>query len=303
MSDLSTTPTPTLFKQWRHQGDAAAGQAMAQRFSDWYYAITTCRLGDAHGRGPLQRACVRFQQGILSVTTPTELADWSHVLLMEEVKMAGGRIAGGDFPNQLTGGRSPTELLQQVAGRLEPGVVRLLTAAYDSEVPLEEVTALAETMGGYPFAVLHARLAAKRALRDHAGVAFTEVPDSPNLDLAPLPLYEAGRMPREAEETGFEKWMLTDMGLCKDIAEFGVFAQAMRAGALRAAVAKSSAAPAVKSASKGAELAAAGSEEAAAEAAPPGMAGVAIPLVITILIGLVGLLVLLAGGAYLFLLR
>lgn len=304
MSDLRSASPQQLYVQWR-RGDPEAGQAMAQRFSDWYYAITTCRLGDAHGRGPLQRACVRFQQGILSVTTPAELADWSHALLMEEVKMAGGRIAGGDFPNQLTGGRSPTELLQQVVPRLEPGVVRLLTAAYDSDVPLEEVTALAETMGGYPFAVLHARLAAKRALRDHHGVAFSEVPESPNLDLAPLPLYEAGRMPREAEETGFEKWMLTDMGLCKDIAEFGVFAQAMRAGALRAAaaVAKPSAPVAPKAPSKGAESPAAERQDAPAEAAPSGIAGIAIPVLITILIGAFGLFVLLAGVAYLFLLN
>lgn len=305
MSDLSTTPTPTLFKQWRHQGDAAAGQAMAQRFSDWYYAITTCRLGDAHGRGPLQRACVRFQQGILSVTTPVELADWSHALLMEEVKMAGGRIAGGDFPNQLTTGRSPTELLQQIVDRLEPAEVRLLTAAYDSEVPLEEVTALAESMGGYPFAVLHARLAAKRALRDHAGVAFSEVPESPNLDLAPLPLYEAGRMPREAEETGFEKWMLTDMGLCKDIAEFGVFAQAMRAGALRgiAPAATPLAAPAATPPRQAVETPPTAPASDSPEVGSGRMAGVAIPLVITILIGVFGLFVLLAGGAYLFLSR
>ncbi|MSQ03252.1 MAG: hypothetical protein EXR71_15400 [Myxococcales bacterium] len=235
MSDHAATPTATLFKQWRSQGDAVAGQAMAQRFSDWYYAITTCRLGDAHGRGPLQRACVRFQQGILTVTTPAELTEWSHGLLMEEVRMAGGRIAGGDFPNQLTGGRSPTELLRSVAGQLRPEDVELLALAYDSATAMETVTARAEPMGGYPVAVLKARLALKRALRDGAGIGLSEVPDSPNLDLAPMPLYEAGRMSREADEAGFEKWLLTDMRLCKDIAEFGVFAQAIRAGALRGA--------------------------------------------------------------------
>ena len=233
MSDLSRTPTATLFKQWRNQGDAASGQAMAQRFTDWYYAITTCRLGDAHGRAPMHRACVRFKQGILSVTSTAELNDWSHSLVLEEVKQSGGRIPGGDFPNQLTHGRSPTELLQEVVGRLEPGEARLLAAAYDTDVALAELTAEAEANGGYPVAVLRARHVLKRALRDHAGVAFTDLPDSPNLDLAPLPLYEAGRMAREAEETSFEKWMLTDMGLCKDIAEFGVFAQALRGGALR----------------------------------------------------------------------
>lgn len=230
--DLATASPSSLFKQWR-SGDGAAGQAMAQRFSDWYYAITTCRLGEEHGRGPLQRACVRFQQGILSVTTPQELADWAHGLVSDEVGMAGGRIAGGDFPSRLTNSKSPTELLRQVARQLSGDEVRILSAAYDTSIAIDEVQQQAEVLGGYPLAVLQARLSLKRALRDQASVAFSEVPDSPNLDLAPLPLYEAGRMHSPAEESGFEKWMLTNMPLCKDIAEFGVFAQALRAGAFR----------------------------------------------------------------------
>lgn len=294
MSDLANTPTATLFKQWRSQGDAAAGQAMAQRFSDWYYAITTCRLGDAHGRGPLQRACVRFQQGILTVTTPAELTEWSHGLLMEEVRMAGGRIAGGDFPNQLTGGRSPTELLGSVTGQMRAEDVELLSLAYDSATAIETVTARAEGMGGYPVAVLNARLALKRALRDGAGIAFSEVPESPNLDLAPLPLYEAGRISREAEEAGFEKWVLTDMRLCKDIAEFGVFAQAIRAGALRGATL----APAKAKASSKPVPALAPSAASAGDPdneATSVVGKAAIPLAIFIALGAIGLTLL--GGA------
>jgi hypothetical protein len=229
MADLQNLPTQTLFKQWRN-GDAASGQAMAQRFSDWYYAVSTCRLGDAHGRAPLQRACVRFQQGILSVGGPGDLVEWAHGILAEEVRMAGGRIAGGDFPNQITGGRSPIELLGKAAAVLAADQVRLLSMAYDSNVPLETVEATAEGMGGYPISVLRARYALKRWLRDHCEVPFGVVPEEPNLDAAPLPLYEAGRMGSELEEAGFEKWMLTNMTLCKDIAEFGVFAQALRAG-------------------------------------------------------------------------
>lgn len=240
MDPSNATPS-ALFKQWRG-GDAAAGQAMAQRFSDWYYAITTCRLGDEHGRGPLQRACVRFQQGILSVTTATELADWAHSIVAEEVSMAGGRIAGGDFPSRLTNGKPPSELLALVLKHLKPDSARLLNLAYDSAVPLDELQKAAESMGGYPFAVLQARLDLKKELLKSAHVAFSEVPDSPNLDLAPLPLYEAGRMASGPEEAGFEKWMLTNMPLCKDIAEFGVFAQALRAGAFRPQVVPAAAA-------------------------------------------------------------
>lgn len=284
MSDLASTSTANLFRQWRTQGDGAAGQAMAQRFSDWYYAVTTCRLGDAHGRAPLQRACVRFQQGILSVTTAAELTDWSHGVLMEEVRMAGGRIAGGDFPNQLTGGRSPTELLRKVAPALPADQAQLLSMAYDTDVAQDEVVARAEALGGYPFAVLAARLALKKALRDGEAVPFGEVPDAPNLDLGPLPLYEAGRMGKEAEEAGFEKWMLTDMRLCKDIAEFGVFAQALRAGALRGVQAAPK--PAARPPEPSRPAAPAPAEE---EDAPSPIAKAAVPVVIVAALGLTGL--------------
>lgn len=234
MADPRSVTAQELYRKWQG-GDVAAGQAMAQRFSDWYYAVTASRLGDAHGRMPLQRSCTRFQQGIVSVTNEGDLVRWAHGILDEELKAAGGRISGGDFPNQLTAGRSPTDLLNAARAGLPPEYVRLLAHAYDSAFPLEEVGRGAEALGGMPLAVLKARYALKRWLRDNAQVAFSEVPDEPNLDYAPLPLYEAGRMQSAAEETNFEKWLLSNMGLCKDIAEFGVFALALRAGAFRAA--------------------------------------------------------------------
>lgn len=230
MSDLNSAPPQELFKQWRG-GDAAAGQAMAQRFSDWYYAVTASRLGDQHGRTPLQRACTRFQQGIVGVTNPGDLADWAHVILSEELRMAGGRIPGGDFDNQLTNGKLPSEILARARDAMPSSQVRLLAHAYDARYPFERVTKEAEALGGMPFAVLDARYALKRWLKEEAGVRFAEVPEKPNLDYAPLPLYEAGRMSNANEENGFEKWMLQNMPLCKDIAEFGVFALSLRNGA------------------------------------------------------------------------
>lgn len=230
MADLTTMNAQQLFKQWR-DGDGDAGQAMAQRFSDWYYAVTAARLGDQNGRGPLQRACTRFQQGITGVTDPKDLADWAHRIVAEEISMAGGRIVGGDFPSLLTAGRSPTDILKEARNRLGADQVRMLSHAYDSSFPIEQVTSECESMGGYPYAVLRARYDLKRLLRESFGIAFSEVPAEPNLDNGPLPLYEAGRMANSNEEAGFEKWLLTNMPLCKDIAEFGVFALALRAGA------------------------------------------------------------------------
>ncbi len=221
-----------LYKQWR-SGDPAAGQAMAQRFSDWYYSLISVRLGDIKGRQPLQRACLRFQQGISTVASPSELVDWSHQIILEEMKGAGERIDGGDFPNQLTGGRSPGELLRQVARTLPPEDMSLLAHTFDSRYPLEALTEEARARGGMPLAILRARYALKHALREHAGIPFQEVPAEPNLDYVPLPLYESGRMAGTREEAGFEKWVLSNMTICRDVAEFGVFALALRTGALR----------------------------------------------------------------------
>lgn len=242
MSDLSGQTTQQLFSQWRG-GDAEAGQAMAQRFSDWYYAISASRLGDSNCRPALERACQRFAQGVASVTEAGKLASWAHEIIAEEIQMAGGRVTGGDHPNALTNHRSPTELIQQHQGALNPDQVALLAAAYDTRTDVEDVKAKANALGGYPLAVLEARYALKRQLRDHDGVGFTEIPDRPNLDWGPLPLYEGGRMAEGKEETAFETWMLSDITLCKDIAEFAAFALALRGGALSDASTFSAASP------------------------------------------------------------
>jgi len=247
MSDSDALTTQQLFKRWR-SGDARAGSAMAQRFSDWYYAISASRLGDRDGRAPLERACKRFAEGIGTVSDAGSLSEWAHGVLAEELASAGGRLSGGDQPNALTNRRSPTELLNTAQAAL-PGVqMELLAKAYDRGYSLSKLQAEAEAQGGYPLAVLQSRYALKRWLRDNEGVRFSEIPDSPNLDRAPLPLYEAGRMSTEDEDHAFEKWMLTDLTLCKDVAEFAAFALAMRGGVLasspRAAPALSMPAPA-----------------------------------------------------------
>ena len=56
MAEMDSRSTKQLFNDWR-QGDGEAGQAMAQRFADWYYAITTSRLGETRGREPCDNAC------------------------------------------------------------------------------------------------------------------------------------------------------------------------------------------------------------------------------------------------------
>jgi hypothetical protein len=232
MSNQGQTSLPNLFKQWRG-GDAVAGQEMARRFSDWYYAITVSRLGELDGREPLKRSCDRFAAEIVTLNSASKLMDWAQSIIQDELTAAGGRIPGGDFPNALTERRSPSELLRAAWDDLPYDQLQLLSHAYDASYPLAELQAEAEEAGGYPIAVLRARLDLKRWLRDSRGVPLAVVPDEPDLDCAPMPIYEAGRMSNDVEEARFERWMLSRFDLCRDVAEFAVFSLAIRAGALR----------------------------------------------------------------------
>ena len=241
MPENSATNPQQLFKQWQN-GDAAAGQAMARLVTDWYYALTAVRLGDRKGREPLEKACGAFASGITGVSRSGELVDWAHELIAKELKSAGGRGEPGDFPNALTGNRSPKELLNKAREAMNPEQVELLHAAFDGARPLNSLIDLAEARGGWPIAVLDARYALKRRLRENLGVNFSVVPQEPDLDRAPMPLYESARMASEAEEEAFEKWLLTDLDLCRDVAEFATFSHALRAGAF-APIARSQEAP------------------------------------------------------------
>ncbi|MCB9791828.1 MAG: hypothetical protein H6741_03790 [Alphaproteobacteria bacterium] len=236
MAGLEEQSTEQLFKKWR-SGDPQAGNVMAQRFADWYYAIAVSRLGDAQGRDPMNRACERFGQGAGSVKDARKLVTWAHGIISEEIEGAGGRAAVGDHPNALTNRRKPSELLARARRSLPRGQMDLLAHAYDSEYPHDQVKTEAEKAGGYPLAVLEARYTLKRWLRDNEGVGFSEVPEQPKLDWAPVPLYEAARMDAGRMQDAFEQWMLSDLSLCKDMAEFAAFALAMRGGALNLAAA------------------------------------------------------------------
>lgn len=225
-----------LFRKWRG-GDEAAGQEMAQKFSDWYYAISTIRVPGQEGRPPMEAACQGFAQGIITVTRPRALVDWAHDLLERELMAAGygldaNKGTGADTPNAMTRNRSPQELIQNVTGQIEPGHLRVLALAYDPATGLDVVDRAADSLGGTPFAMLEARYALKRALRDTQDVPFAVVPDEADMDRAPISLYEAHRLASGQEVSELEKWLLSDIELCKDIAEFSAFVHALRGGAL-----------------------------------------------------------------------
>ena len=231
MAESADPTVQQLFKKWR-SGDAEAGQTMAQRFSDWYYAITAVRLGDRRGRAPLDRACSAFAQGIVNVTRPGDLTEWAYTLITQEVTSAGGRVPGGDFPNALTREQPPSRLLRQARAGLDPDQVRLLHLFYSGTGPEAEISKVAESQGGMPLALLRARYTLKRWLRTNAEVPFHETPLEIDFDRAPLPYYEAAIMRGADEQAAFERWILSDPRVCRDVAEFAAFALAMRAGGL-----------------------------------------------------------------------
>ncbi len=219
--------TKELFRQW-HGGDAEAGQLMAQRFADWFYAIATSRLGEKDGREPCEAACARFGQGVAQQTDARQLVKWAYDIVIEEINKKGKRIADSDEPSLYTSGLKPKELLMR-ARRHHPAEVKLMEAVYAGK-PDSVIEPLAEPFGGMPVGVLKARYTVKKWLRDHVRLPQEVAPEEPVRDRAPLPLYESARMASPAEEANFEQWMLTDLDLCRDIAEFAAFAIALRGG-------------------------------------------------------------------------
>ena len=230
MAESADVTVQQLFKKWR-SGDAEAGQSMAQRFSDWYYAIIAVNLGDRKGRQPLDRACQAFAQGIVNIQRPGDLVEWAYGLIQQEVGAA-GRTTVGDVGNALTGNRPPSKLLREARRGLDPDQVQLLHLVYSGSKDTAAIDRLAEGQGGMPVAALRARYTLKRLLRTNANVGFQETPLELNLDRGPLPLYEAGLLANAEEVDAFEKWMLGEPGVCRDVAEFAAFTHALRAGAM-----------------------------------------------------------------------
>ncbi|MBN2800903.1 MAG: hypothetical protein JXX28_17330 [Deltaproteobacteria bacterium] len=216
-----------LFRSWR-QGDAEAGGQMAQIFSDWYYAIATSRLGEKAAQAPIAAVSQRFAQGVVQITEARALVEWAHGLLDEELRGVAIQTPPPDERSQYTAKKRPKALLREARAAL-PKEVELLEVCY-SQPDSAKVEQLATPFGGFPIGVLKARYTVKKWLVDNASVPFQVAPAEPILDWGPLPLYESQRMASDAERVSFEQWMLTDVTLCRDIAEFAHFSIALRDG-------------------------------------------------------------------------
>lgn len=219
MPKADDSSTETLFHHWR-RGDTEAGKAMAQRFTDWYYAIAVSRLGEQGGDTAFRAACSKFSKGVVKVNDPRRLLGWAHGIARRQLhaQVEGGRLPDGDFPNAFTKRQSPKDLLVRARKAL-PDDMGLIEAAYRGEAGSQD-----------PQRLLRARYAVKAWLRDHAKVPFRITPTDPDPDRAPLPFYEAGQMNDESEEVHFELYMLNEQEVCQDVAEFAHYAIALRGG-------------------------------------------------------------------------
>lgn len=227
MSETENTKVTELFKQWR-SGHLEAGQTLAQRVSDWFYAICSSRYGDELGLPVFQSASRKFGEGIVNVAHSTDLIPWAHGLLCSEIQKNGLNPTSANVASPYSGGHPPIDLLYAAKTAL-PSEVELLNAFFTRK-PDDEIEELAIHLGGMPGALLHARYTVKQWLKTEYQLPFGITPEKPNIDLFPLPMYEADRMASEGEVSGFEKWMLDNRDLCQDVAEFAPFSSALRAG-------------------------------------------------------------------------
>ncbi len=218
MPKATQSSPETLYHHWR-KGDASAGQALAQRFTDWYFAIAATRLGEEAGDVPFRAACKKFSKGVASVDDARRLLGWAHGIAVKQIHAttATGRVGDGDMANNFSRKASPKQILLKARAAL-PHEMHLLENAYLGR-PVADLQQ-----------VLNARYEVKSWLRTHLDLPFKVLPIKPDPDCAPMVLYEAGRLANEAEDTTFELYMLADVEVCQDVAEFAHFAIALRGG-------------------------------------------------------------------------
>lgn len=219
MGRVEHSSVETLFHHWR-QGDETAGKQLAQRFTDWYYAIAVSRLGETGGDAAFRAATSKFGKGVMEVEDPRRLLAWAHSIARKQLtaRVDGGRVTDGDLPNAFTRRKSPKELLVAARDRA-PDAMAVLERAYRGDPVVVD-----------PQRLLWARYQVKSTLRHDGELPLRVTPADPDPDRAPLPYYEAGRMASEAEESQFEQYLLTEPELCQDLAEFAHFAIALRGG-------------------------------------------------------------------------
>jgi len=226
---LSIEQNPTLlFAEWKLRKDRVAGQLLAQTVADWYYALATSFAGEELGAEIAESACSAFGQQVVKLSAEDDLIPWAHALIEKKLRDSGTRATGLNRPSLYSNARPPVDVLLYAKKNL-PEEVALLEAAYRGEMPAHQLASQTKELG-YPYALLLARYAVKKILRDDLKAPLAIIYDDPDRDLCPLPLYESGRLQDNKERSTFEQWVITRNGISQDIAEFAPFAIELRQG-------------------------------------------------------------------------
>ncbi len=206
-----------LFTHWR-RGDADAGRAMAQRFTDWFFAIGVSRHGEAVGEPRFQAVCAAFGEGVTRVPDSRRLRAWARQLVAEHLVGDDGRHRGEDAPGRFTRKKGPKILLLEARDGVADAMARLEPVYRGAPLP-DELDAL-----------LEARYVLKRWLARTHRLPFKGLGDGDlDPDLGPMVLYEAGRLDARGD-AAFEDHLLAAPALCRDVAEFAQLALALRDG-------------------------------------------------------------------------
>jgi len=208
-----------LYIRWK-LGNQAAGQMLANRFSQWFGAVITIQMGTTRGQQPLQNACARFSRDFGTVETVEDIHRWAHGTVKDEA--ADTREPQNDpVPDEVATSLRKAKNLKPA---LHPNLADLYSFYAGSMAP-EQARTLA------PKDLLAARYALKRLLKNKYGIPFTVTPQRAiNPDARPLPWYEARRFNHPEEGARFETWLLNQNELCVDLWEFAPYANCLRVG-------------------------------------------------------------------------
>ena len=92
------SPT-SLFNDWKRRNDTDAGQELAQRVADWYYALATSFAGETKGAQLADQACNQFGTGVGRLDNEEDLIPWAHDIINREFQKLGGNAKGLNHPS------------------------------------------------------------------------------------------------------------------------------------------------------------------------------------------------------------
>ena len=226
MSENIHEPIHDLFNHWRN-GSGEAGQTMAQRIADWYYAIAVTHLGEADGQDACESACGQFSANAANFSSSSELVHWCQDTIHHTMGRHTPGVASMTMTGTFTLDCPPRELLA-IAWQELPDDMLILAHCYGGDTDMKTLTSLSEQGSGFPLEILNARTRLKTWLHSQHDVPFSISESAISADWATMPIYESGRMTDPMEIRQFESWLLDTPDLSRDIAEFAHFAIALR---------------------------------------------------------------------------